>query len=313
SVESLGVELPLYDITTGTRDFIADGVVSHNCFARKSHTYLDFDSGADFDTQVVVKTNAPTLLRRELAAPRWSGEHIAMGTNVDCYQRAEGRYRLMPPIIEALRDFGNPFSILTKGTLILRDLDLLRQAAEVAKVGLAMSIGFVNQELWRSVEPRTPSPQRRLDAVRELADAGLECSVLMAPILPGLTDTPEEVERTVAAIARAGATRVTPIPLHLRSGGSREWYFDWLGREFPRLVELYRRLYRGSAYLPSGYQREVVARVRMAARRHGLSTAASGQVRQPRESDPTRDEAGPEVSPAQTEPDGAAPTQLTLL
>jgi hypothetical protein len=126
-IEDLGLELPLWDITTGTGDFIANGVVSHNCFARNTHTYLDLDTGADFDRKVIVKVNAGELVRRELAAPRWRGAHVALGTNVDCYQRAEGRYQLMPPIIEALRDFANPFSILTKGTLLLRDLPLLRR------------------------------------------------------------------------------------------------------------------------------------------------------------------------------------------
>src|SRR5215467_3338978 len=140
------------------------------CFARNTHTYLDLDAGHDFDTQIVVKTNAGELLRRELAAPTWRGEPIAMGTNVDCYQRAEGRYRLMREILAALRDFANPFSILTKGTLILRDLDLLRQAAEVTSVGLSMSIGFVDEGMWRSVEPGTPSPRRRLDVVKRLTD-----------------------------------------------------------------------------------------------------------------------------------------------
>src|SRR5713101_8432641 len=119
------------------------------CFARNSHTYLDLDSGHDFDSKIVVKVNAPDLLRKELAAKRWRGEHIAMGTNVDCYQRAEGRYRLMRGILEALRDFANPFSILTKGSLILRDVDLLQQCAEVADVGANVSVGFVDRHLWR--------------------------------------------------------------------------------------------------------------------------------------------------------------------
>jgi DNA repair photolyase len=132
------------------------------CFARNTHTYLDMDAGHDFDTQIVVKVNAPELARRELAAPRWQGEHVAMGTNVDCYQRAEGRYQLMPGIIGALRDAANPFSILTKGTLILRDLDLLCDAAQVTDVGLNVSVGIVDKEISRSVEPGTPAPDRRL-------------------------------------------------------------------------------------------------------------------------------------------------------
>src|SRR5215472_3888872 len=134
------------------------------CFARQTHTYLDLDAGQDFNSKIVVKVNAPELARKELARPSWAGEHIAMGTNVDCYQRAEGRYRLMPGILTALRDAANPFSILTKGTLILRDLDLLSQAASVTRVGISFSVGFVDETVWRSVEPGTPSPQRRLDA-----------------------------------------------------------------------------------------------------------------------------------------------------
>ncbi|HLV58339.1 MAG TPA: Rv2578c family radical SAM protein [Natronosporangium sp.] len=239
------------------------------CFARRTHTYLDLDAGEDFDRRIVVKVNAGELLRRELAHPRWRGDHIAMGTNVDCYQRAEGRYGLMREILAGLRDFANPFSILTKGTLILRDLDLLRQAAEVTEVGLAVSIGFVDEALWRSVEPGTPSPRRRLDVVRRLSDAGFRVGVLMAPVLPGITDDDASIDATVAAVASAGAASLTPLPLHLRPG-AREWYGRWLARERPDLVPRYRELYARGSYLPPDYQREVTARVRAAARRYGL-------------------------------------------
>jgi DNA repair photolyase len=259
----------MYDITTGTGDFIANGVVSHNCFARNTHTYLDLDAGHDFDTKIVVKVNAGTLLRRELARPSWRGEPIAMGTNVDCYQRAEGRYQLMRQILGALRERANPYSILTKGTLIQRDLDLITASAEVADVSVAFSVGFLDEETWRAVEPGTPRPSRRLDVVKRFADAGVRCSVLMAPILPGLTDTDDEIDRTVSAIAAAGARSVTPLVLHLRPG-AREWYGRWLAREHPRLVPRYRSLYRRGAYAPEPYQREVVARVRGAARRYGM-------------------------------------------
>jgi DNA repair photolyase len=277
-IEDLGLTLPLFDISTGTGDFIADGVVSHNCFARHTHTYLDLDAGLDFDTKVVVKVNAGELIRRELAAAKWSGAPIAMGTNVDVYQRAEGRYRLMPEILAALRDHANPFSILTKGTLILRDLDLLVQAAEVTRVGLAFSVGFLDEATWRAVESGTPSPRRRLDAVRRLTDAGFSIGVLMAPILPGLTDTDESIDETVAAIAAAGATSVTPLPLHLRPG-AREWYASWLTSTHPELAPRYRELFGNGSYLPAAYQHEITARVRMAARRHGLHRAEPTQVR----------------------------------
>jgi DNA repair photolyase len=278
SITPLGLDLPMFDITTGTRDFIANGVVSHNCFARNTHTYLDLDAGYDFDSKVVVKVNAAQLLRRELAAPKWTGAHIAMGTNVDCYQRAEGKYGLMRGIIGALRDHANPFSILTKGTLITRDLELLRQAADVTQVGISFSVGFVDEELWRTVEPGTPSPLRRLDAVRRFADAGFPVHVLMAPILPGLTDTDGSIEATVAAIADAGAAGVSPIVLHLRPG-AREWYAAWLGRNHPHLVEQYRSIYGNGSYAPKTYQREVSARVAIVARGHGLDRAHMTQHR----------------------------------
>jgi DNA repair photolyase len=300
AIEPLGLRLPMFDLTTGTGDFVAGGVISHNCFARNTHTYLDLDAGHDFDTQVVVKVNAGSLLRRELAARKWAGGHIAMGTNVDVYQRAEGRYRLMRQILAALRDFANPFSILTKGTLILRDLDLLRQAASVTQVGLSVSVGFVDESLWRSVEPGTPSPRRRLDAVRALTDAGFPVSVLMAPILPGLTDGDASIDATVAAIAASGAVSATPLPLHLRPG-AREWYLTWLGRTRPDLVPRYRELFRDGSYSPTAYQREVTGRVRVAARRHGIGAAETPAARRL---------GAPEPSP---DPPSPPPEQLTLL
>src|ERR1700722_14607962 len=156
------------------------------CFARNTHSYLDLDTGLDFNSKIVVKVNAAELARKELASHRWVSEHVAMGTNVDCYQRAEGRYQLMPGIISALRDAGNPFSILTKGTLILRDLDLLVQSAEVTDVGLNVSVGFVDKELWRSLEPGTPAPDRRLGVCATVTEHGLRCGVLMGPVVPFL-------------------------------------------------------------------------------------------------------------------------------
>ncbi|WP_258177609.1 radical SAM protein, partial [Streptomyces solincola] len=175
------------------------------CFARRTHGYLDLDTGLDFDSQIVVKVNAPELLRRKLASAGWQGAHIAMGTNVDCYQRAEGRYRLMPGIISALRDHANPFSILTKGTLVLRDLPLLTRAAEVTDVGVSVSVGFTDTELWRTVEPGTPAPERRLEVVRRFAEQGIGCAVLMAPVLPFLSDRPGVGDRPDGGAELLGA------------------------------------------------------------------------------------------------------------
>ena len=248
------------------------------CFARKTHTYLDLDYGEDFDSRIVVKVNAPQLLRKELTAKKWTGEHIAMGTNVDPYQRAEGRYRLMRGVIEGLRDFANPFSILTKGTLVLRDIDLLQEAAQVTEVGTNFSVGYVgDDELWRAMEPGTPSPARRLDAVRKLNEAGIPCGVLMAPIIPFLTDTDEVIERTVKAIAEAGATHIAPIVLHLRKGGAREWWMRWLTEHRPDLVPRYRELYGNAAYAPKEFQAQVADRVHDAARSFGVGRTATPQ------------------------------------
>ncbi|WP_433214316.1 intein-containing Rv2578c family radical SAM protein [Dactylosporangium sp. CS-047395] len=295
-VEPLGVEAPMFDITTGTGDFIANGVVSHNCFARHTHTYLDLDAGRDFDSQIVVKVNAGEVLRRELAARSWSGAHIAMGTNVDVYQRAEGRYKLMREILAALRDRANPFSILTKGTLITRDLDLLKEAASVTSVSLSMSVGFVDEHYWRAVEPGTPSPRRRLDAIRRLSDAGFAVGVLMAPILPGLTDTPESIDATVAALSAAGAASIVPLALHLRPG-AREWYREWLLREHPELGPRYRELYGDGSYAPQSYQREIAARVRLAARKHGMNAGDFGSNRNVDDPRPVNDPPRPMNSP----------------
>ena len=275
AVERLGVDLPMYDITTGTGDFIANGVVSHNCFARNSHTYLDLDAGEDFNTKVVVKVNAPELVRKKMTQPSWAGEHIAMGTNVDCYQRAEGRYQLMPGIIGALRDAANPFSILTKGTLILRDIELLAEAAEVTQVGLNVSAGFVDKDLWRSIEPGTPAPGRRLDACAALNERGLRCGVLMGPVVPFLSDSPGQLDEAVRQIAATGAGHVMPIVLHLRPG-TREWFFSWLQAQHPGLVDRYLELYGHGAYAPKAYQNRIAGQVRELAEKHGIGRPRPG-------------------------------------
>ncbi|MGW4227111.1 Rv2578c family radical SAM protein [Streptomyces bauhiniae] len=270
------------------------------CFARKTHSYLDLDTGLGFDSQIVVKVNAPEVLRRQLASPRWGGEHVAMGTNVDCYQRAEGRYRLMPGIIDALTERANPFSILTKGTLILRDLDRLVRAAEVTDVGISVSVGFTDAALWRTVEPGTPAPERRLDVVRTLGEHGIGCAVLMAPVIPFLSDRPAQLRDTVRAIAESGATSVTPLVLHLRPG-AREWFMSWLGEHHPHLVTRYQRLYAGGSYAPTWYQRRVTRQVHELAREYGIGPTRAGATRRIR---PARSDERP------AEPE---PTQLTLM
>lgn len=272
------------------------------CFARKSHSYLDLDTGLGFDSQIVVKVNAPELLRRQLASRRWQGEHIAMGTNVDCYQRAEGRYRLMPGIIAALTERANPFSILTKGTLILRDLDLLTRAARVTDVGISVSVGFTDPELWRTVEPGTPAPERRLEVVRILGEHGIGCGVLMAPVIPFLGDEPAQLRATVRAIAAAGATSVTPLVLHLRPG-AREWFMTWLAQHHPHLVRRYERLYAEGAYAPKWYQRRITRQVHDLAREYGIGPTRTGMPRRIGNPEPSQ--------PA--EPAANGPTQLSII
>ncbi|GEB52622.1 MULTISPECIES: Rv2578c family radical SAM protein [Streptomyces] len=284
------------------------------CFARRTHSYLDLDTGEGFDSQIVVKVNAPELLRKELSAPRWRGQHIAMGTNVDCYQRAEGRYGLMRGILTALRDHANPFSVLTKGTLILRDLDLLRSAAAVTDIGISVSVGFTDEQLWRTVEPGTPAPQRRLDVVRTLADHGIPCGVLMAPVIPFLSDSPAQLRETVRAIAAAGATSVTPLALHLRPG-AREWFARWLSLHHPHLVRHYQALYADGAYAPRWYQRRITRQVHELAAEYGLGPAAPGAARRagPAARPPlsVHDDGEAEDEPGQEQHPCA--TQLTLL
>jgi DNA repair photolyase len=254
-IKHLDIEMPMYDITTGTGDFIANGVVSHNCFARVTHTYLDMDAGRDFETKIVVKVNAPELLRSQLRRKSWTGETIAMGTGTDPYQRAEGRYKLMPRIIEALTEVRNPFSILTKGTLILRDLDLIAQAATVTDVSTALSIGTLDEEVWRRSEPGTPHPRKRVEAVKKLNEAGVPCGVLVAPVLPGISDARDQIRTVVEACVEAGATFVSPILLHLRPV-VRDVYMEWLKSEYPELVPRYVEMYP-KAYAPNALQREL--------------------------------------------------------
>src|SRR5918996_350219 len=208
------------------------------CFARTTHTYMDMNAGRDFESKIVVKVNAPELLRKELCARKWKGEHIAMGTATDPYQRAEGRYKLMTRIIETLTEFRNPFSILTKGTLITRDLELLQKAAEVTDLSTAFSIGTLDDDAWARSEPGTPHPRRRMETVRRLNEAGIPCGVMLAPILPGISDSDAQMRSVIEAAFDAGATHVSPILLHLRPK-VRDVYMEWLKQNYPDLLERY--------------------------------------------------------------------------
>jgi DNA repair photolyase len=255
----------MYDITTGTGDFIANGVVSHNCFARPTHTYLGFNAGRDFEREIVVKVNAPEVLRAELARPSWRHEHVALGTNTDPYQWVEGRYRLMVGIWEALRDAANPCSVLTKSPLVLRDLDLLVQIAQRTRVSAGLSIPTLDERAWRQTEPHTPNPRARLEAVAELNRAGIPTGVLIAPLMPGINDAPHQLEPLLQAVHDAGATYVSGVALHLREE-VKDVFLGWLSEHRPELVPRYRDLYGRGAYAPRPERDRLAALVHPRAR-----------------------------------------------
>ena len=260
SIEPIG-ERQLFDITTGTGDFIANGVLSHNCFARNTHTYLDMNADRDFEREIVVKVNVPELLRAELARPSWKRELVAFGTNTDPYQWAEGRYELMPPMIEALREAETPTSILTKSPLVTRDMDALLELAEAAEVSVNFSVPTLDEKIWRETEPHTPHPRKRLEAVAAFNEAGIPSGVLVAPLMSGINDSPELVEEIVSIAEEAGATFVNGIALHLRPG-VKEVFMSWLSAARPDLVPAYEGLYQDRAYAPNAERNRIGKLVR---------------------------------------------------
>ncbi len=265
------------------------------CFARPTHEYLGMNSGEDFDRRIVVKINAVERVRAELAPSRWAGHHVAMGTNTDPYQRCEAKFRLTRGIVGELSAAANPFSILTKSTLILSDLDLLADAARRTRVRANFSIGTLDADVWQSTEPGTPHPLRRIEAMARLNAAGVPCGVLVAPVLPGLSDAPHQLEAVVKACVDAGARSVTPLLLHLRAG-VREQYLGWLAQARPDLVADYERRYRG-AYASRRSQQELSATVAAMVARHGGTTADPAWARSvDRKRPPRRRDAQPSPS-----------------
>ncbi|MGZ4175348.1 MAG: radical SAM protein [Solirubrobacteraceae bacterium] len=231
------------------------------CFARPTHTYLDFNAGRDFEREIIVKVNAPERLRVELGRPSWKGEHIAMGTNTDPYQWVEGRYKLMQGIWQAMIDARNPGSILTKSPLLLRDLPLMVELAKRADFGAALSIPTMEEKAWRATEPHTPNPRARMEAVAELTRAGIRTGVLVAPLMPGINDDPAQVARILEMASEAGAAYVSGIALHLR-GEVRGLFMEWLAEHRPDLLPRYRELYRRGAYAPREERRRLAELIR---------------------------------------------------
>jgi DNA repair photolyase len=248
------------------------------CFARPTHTYLDLDPDRDFERKIVVKVNAASLLRHELEPRRWAGDLIAMGTNTDPYQRAEGKYGLTRAVVEVLTERANPFSILTKSTLVLRDRELLAEASRRASVRVNLSIGTLDEAVWRATEPGTPHPRRRVRAVDQLNAAGVECGVLIAPVLPDLSDSREQIEAVVRACLDAGARSISTALLHLRPG-VKAVFLDRLTETHPHLVAAYRRRYRDRAYAPRADQQALDSLVRGLVRRYGGVAAGRTEPR----------------------------------
>jgi DNA repair photolyase len=280
------------------------------CFARPTHEYLGLGIGEDFERKLVVKVNAVERARAEVHSRRWEGDTIAMGTNTDPYQHAEGKYHLTRGLIEVLAEARNPFSILTKSTLVLRDLDLLSYAASRTDVRCNLSIGTLNEEVWKATEPKTPHPRRRVEAVRRLNEAGIPTGVLAAPIIPGWSDDPAELAELTEACIDAGAVSVSPVALHLRPG-TKEHFLEFLETAKPDLGRDLRRRYDRS-YLPAAERRRVVAPVLRAL---GAQSPPTVDELVPRSrADSERPDRGPKVQGREPAlPEKIHPEQLRLL
>jgi DNA repair photolyase len=252
------------------------------CYVRAFERRADRPSDDRYGTSIRVKTNVVDVLRRELARPSWAREPVTIGAATDPYQPAEGRYRLTRACIEALGAAASPFGIITRGPLIVRDIDVLVAAAQRTDVSVTFSVPTIDREIWRRTEPGTAPPLQRLRAVRELVDAGLAVGVGMAPILPGLSDRPELLEDVVRAAREAGATGIWTNLLNLRPG-TKEHFLAAVARDWPELLPEYERLYGPRSYLPAAEARPVKERVRELARAHGIRDRRTVRLRPPPE------------------------------
>jgi DNA repair photolyase len=257
------------------------------CYVRAFEARADRPADDRYGTSIRVKTNVAEVLRRELARASWEREPVAIGAATDPYQPAEGRYRLTRACIEALADAANPFAIITRGPLIVRDLDVLATAARVADVSVTFSIPTLDEEIWRRTEPGTAPPRQRMRALRRLVDAGIRTGVGMAPILPGLTDRPELLAEVVRAARAAGATGIWSNLLYLKPG-TREHFLDALERDWPELLPQYERLYARRAYLPADETKPVREQVRALARSHGIRDRRTVRLEPPPEPEQLR-------------------------
>jgi DNA repair photolyase len=250
------------------------------CYVRAFERRADRPSDHRYGTSIRVKVNVAERLRAELARSSWRGEGIAIGAATDPYQPAEGRYRLTRGCVEALRDAANPFHVITRGPLVVRDAELLAEAAARAEVSVTFSVPTVDEGVWRATEPGTAPPRKRLRALRVLVEAGVRASVGMAPLLPGLSDGRESIERVVAAAREAGACGIWANLLYLRPG-TREHFLECLARDWPELLPEYERLYARGAYLPHASSQPVKEEVRRLAKVHGVRDRRTVAARPP--------------------------------
>jgi DNA repair photolyase len=239
------------------------------CYVRAFELRAERPADDRYGRSIRVKVNVAGVLRTELARPSWRGETVAIGAATDPYQPAEGRYALTRSCLEVLRDASNPFSLITRNPMIVRDLDVLVEAARRAPVAVVFSVPTLDEEVWRRTEPGTPPPRRRLEAVRRLVEAGVKAGVGMAPILPGISDSPEQLEAVVRAAREAGATNVWANLLYLKAG-TREHFLTALARDWPEELDRYEDLYRAHAYLPKSQTEPVRGLVSELRRRHGI-------------------------------------------
>ena len=226
------------------------------CYARPTHEFLGLDSGREFDQRVFAKVNAPEVLRQELRRPKWQREPIAIGTASDPYEPAEAQYQLTRRILQVLRDFENPASITTKGVLVRRDLDVLQELGEVAEVQVTFSVGSIDEKVWKLTEPGAPNPMARLETMQFLVENGVHAGVMMAPLLPGISDSAESIDAVAEAAAAHQAQYLGANVLFLKPG-SREWFMPMLREAYPRLAPGYNSLYQ-KTYAPRDYTQRVL-------------------------------------------------------
>jgi DNA repair photolyase len=238
------------------------------CFARGTHEYLGYDSGRDFESRIVVKTNAAAVLRQELRRPSWNRDVIVLGTACDPYQQAEVKYGITRQLLEVMAEFAQPVHMLTKSPAVVRDLDVWQHLSEVTEAEVAFSIPTLDEAIWKKMEPGTARPAKRLEARRTMANGGVRCGVMIAPIIPGVTDDERHIEEVVGAAKDHGAAFVSPNVLYLKPG-TKEWFMPALREAYPHLAGKYERYYHGP-YAPKDYTAKVIALVDRIKTQHGF-------------------------------------------